>query len=907
MSIVIESVTLDGIKSYGEKTTVDLGEGVTAILGDNGAGKSTIQEAVGYALFDSHPFSKQDRLVREGESSGEIGVTFTNRTSGAQYTVRRWAGRSKYEVLDGNGDNLSLDGTSEIKGWLCEQLGVDDPGDLSELWERSVGVAQTDFLADFTKTETERVDTFDPLFDIERYREAYKSLGGLDEEFDGDIQEHRDEIIGLDARLEEFPDVEERVEEHEATIAELADEIAALAGTIEELDSEREQLEGIEDDLDDAEQELATLEETKIPAQEESLETAKEHRDGARTAGETLAAVREEYERHESAQERLDELEERRNERDEIDDERTDLGGEIDLLKHRVADARDDLRAAEAAREQVRELEPEKERYEELQEEVSQLEDDAERRDEIEDELGDVDDEIEELRAEATALESSIEEAEAQREEAETLAARQDERQDLLAERKSLEAEREELREQNEELQAIEIGGESAVSCPTCDQPVTADHRESVLERNRERIEDLTEERLPAIEVKIEAVEERIEAAREAKEATDRIPQLEREHDSIEEKVADLEAEKSEYETERDELEEQLDELPDKRETVAELDGVAEAYHTAKATIESADGVEETLREARRDLGERLVAYRELNDELDEFDGLDREIETTKETIAETEEPHRTYIQHEPVAESLDERQAAVDEEGETLARLRADRKEAEGRVVELDEAFDAARLDEIEEELSERRTTRAKREQQRENREGDLAEARERLDELEAKRERKAALEAEMTELERDREFARWARDSLQQGAEDLRDLTTSEIGDRANDIYQALRAAPTETLVWDRTYNLRVRVRGQNKPFDTLSGGEKMAAALSVRLAILERLAAVGMAFLDEPTANLDEHKKRNLVDQLEEFDRLNQLLVVSHDRTFESMTERAIELEKDEDREMTRVVSD
>ncbi|GAA0449426.1 SMC family ATPase [Halococcus dombrowskii] len=907
MSIVIESVTLDDIKSYGEETTVDLGAGVTAILGDNGAGKSTIQEAVGYALFDSHPFSKQDRLVREGESSGEIAVMFTNRTSGAQYTVRRWAGRSKYEVLDGSGDNLSLDGTSEIKGWLCKQLGVDEPDDLSEVWERSVGVAQTDFLADFTKTETERIDTFDPLFDIERYREAYKSLGGLDEEFDGDIQDHRDEIIGLDARLEELPDVEERVEEHEATIAELADEIEALRGTIEELDSERERLEGVEDELDDAEQELATLEEMKIPAQEESLETAKEHRDEARTAGETLAAVREEYERHESAQERLDELEERRAERDEIDDERTDLGGEIDLLKHRVADAREDLSAAEAARERVHELEPEKERYEELQEEVSQLEDDAERRDEIEDELGDVDDEIEELRAEATALESSIEEAEAQREEAETLAARQDERQDLLAERKSLEAEHEELREQNEELRAIEIGGESAVSCPTCDQPVTADHRESVLERNHERIEALTEERLPAIEEEIAAVEERIEAAREAKEATDRIPQLEREHESVEEEIADLVAEKSEYEDERDELEGRLDELPDKREAVAELDGVAEQYHTAKATIESADGIEATLREARSDLGERLVAYRELDDELDEFDGLDREIETTKETIAETEEPHRTYIQHEPVAESLDERQAAVDEEGEALARLRAERKEAERRVVELDEAFDAARLDEIEEELSERKTTRARREQQRENREGDLAEARERLDELEAKRERKTALEAEMTELERDREFARWARDSLQQGAEDLRDLTTSEIGDRANDIYQALRAAPTETLVWDRTYNLRVRVRGQNKPFDTLSGGEKMAAALSVRLAILERLAAVGMAFLDEPTANLDEHKKRNLVDQLEEFDRLNQLLVVSHDRTFESMTERAIELEKDEDREMTRVVSD
>ena len=92
MSIVIESVTLDGIKSYGEETTIDLGAGVTAILGDNGAGKSTIQEAVGYALFDSHPFSNQERLVRDGESAGEITVTFTNRATDEEYTVRRSRG-----------------------------------------------------------------------------------------------------------------------------------------------------------------------------------------------------------------------------------------------------------------------------------------------------------------------------------------------------------------------------------------------------------------------------------------------------------------------------------------------------------------------------------------------------------------------------------------------------------------------------------------------------------------------------------------------------------------------------------------------------------------------------------------------------------------------------------------------
>jgi len=175
------------------------------------------------------------------------------------------------------------------------------------------------------------------------------------------------------------------------------------------------------------------------------------------------------------------------------------------------------------------------------------------------------------------------------------------------------------------------------------------------------------------------------------------------------------------------------------------------------------------------------------------------------------------------------------------------------------------------------------------------LSDARSELDDLYEKQSEKEALDAEIAEIERDKRFAGWSRNTLQQGAADLRELITTEIGHRANEVFQQLRGNPTETLVWDKTYNLRVRVKGQDKPFDSLSGGEKMAAALAVRLAILERLASVGMAFLDEPTANLDTEKKQNLVNQLESLEGLGQLTVVSHDRTFEAMTERAVVLEK------------
>ena len=72
-------------------------------------------------------------------------------------------------------------------------------------------------------------------------------------------------------------------------------------------------------------------------------------------------------------------------------------------------------------------------------------------------------------------------------------------------------------------------------------------------------------------------------------------------------------------------------------------------------------------------------------------------------------------------------------------------------------------------------------------------------------------------------------------------------------------------------------------------------MAAALAVRLAILEQISGLGVAFLDEPTANLDQDKKANLVSQLNKLDTFEQLTVISHDATFDSMTDYSITIEK------------
>ncbi len=907
MSIQIDQVTLKNIKSYADETTITIGSGVTAILGDNGSGKSTIQEAIGYALFDTHPFQNQDRLVRDGESSGRIEVTFTVRETGGTYTVCRQAGGGTYEVLDENGDLLSLDTAGEVKEWVCTRLSIDTPDDLSDVWERSVGVPQTDFISDFTQTETDRIDTFDPLFDIERYREAYSSLSGLEDEFEEEIGELEGDITRLEERLEDLPEAKRDVANYEDQVEDLNNEIASLTDEIDDLEEEKDDLESLQANLDDARQELTRIEEDRIPAQKTTLSNAKDRREKAQKAKELLEEVTDDHERHLEAQKRLDKLEEEREKRDDLNSRLTEFSGDIDRVRDEISRLEEDKHEAEAAHNRVAELEPKKERYESLEAEIGNLHEKQERVEKIDERIDDIADEIDRLETNSEELREEIEEATDRREEANRLTKLQEQRQELVAKKQSLKNERQTCREQNEELRAIELGEASEVSCPTCDQPVTSEHRESVLEENEGRIEKITNTEIPTVESEISTLDDDIESAREAKEAVNQIPQLEEQLGSVTTEISDLRTNREELEAEREKLTDAIGDLPEKKTERDELDGVVDEYHTAKAKATDIDEIEATLRDVRRTLGERLLEYQRIRDDLAEFDELDTEISDAGTIIEETEDAHETYIRKEDDAAELPERQEEVKAKRNKLESLREERDNVEETVEDLQSEFDPESLATIESELRKLRSDRSKAEGKLEDRKSDLQDSRDELDDLKEKQDRKQSLETEIEEVRRDQEFARWVRNSLQQGAEDLRDLVTSEIGDRANTIYQQLRGNPTETLVWDKTYNLRVRVRGQNKPFDTLSGGEKMAAALSVRLSVLEQIASVGVAFLDEPTANLDQQKKQNLVAQLKDLDELNQLFVVSHDRTFESMTERTVELNKDEDREVSQVVSE
>ena len=72
-------------------------------------------------------------------------------------------------------------------------------------------------------------------------------------------------------------------------------------------------------------------------------------------------------------------------------------------------------------------------------------------------------------------------------------------------------------------------------------------------------------------------------------------------------------------------------------------------------------------------------------------------------------------------------------------------------------------------------------------------------------------------------------------------------------------------------------------------------MGAALAIRLALLQTISNVRLAFLDEPTAHMDATRRVNLAAQIQNLRSFDQLVVISHDDSFDTLFGHVVHLAK------------
>jgi exonuclease SbcC len=141
-----------------------------------------------------------------------------------------------------------------------------------------------------------------------------------------------------------------------------------------------------------------------------------------------------------------------------------------------------------------------------------------------------------------------------------------------------------------------------------------------------------------------------------------------------------------------------------------------------------------------------------------------------------------------------------------------------------------------------------------------------------------------EKYKLERVAETTDFIRDTLRKAAPEVAKSYLYSISKEANEIFREVAGSAEHTLRWTEDYEIMLEESGHERPFINLSGGEQMAAALSIRLALLKQLSDVRIAFFDEPTTNLDSERRERLAQQIGQIRNFDQLFVISHDDTFD-----------------------
>ncbi|WP_138006922.1 DNA double-strand break repair ATPase Rad50 [Halalkalirubrum salinum] len=862
---------VEHFKPYGEGT-IKLRDGVTVIHGVNGSGKSSLLEAVFFALYGSKALDGTlNDVMTNGADESTIELGFVH--NGDEYEIRRELKRSGDRVSTRTcvleGPDVSIDGARDVREFVTELLRMD-----AEAFVNCAYVQQGEVNKLINATPAQRQRMIDDLLQLgvlEMYRNragqarlgvedvrlnAEGALEAVEEQIES--KENDDPYSRLNAIESKINDVDKRIEHYETQRSEAESTRDEADTTLSAYEEQRERLESIEESIAEIESDIA--------------ETAAERE----TLQEKIVEAREQI--------------------GEIDDQIDEICASLDIeatdpasINNYRTDLEDKKAECESDREEAT---VEKTAFENqanaLEEKAERLRKEAQRQET----------EAEQLESQAQALAEQIQEREAKRtgliDEQETLRERFDEtpvaygeastyletqqstRQELVTERAELNASIDALRSDIEEAEALREAGK----CPECGQPVEESPHVDRIEEDRAELENKLEAR-ESLEEQITTTEETIETAETLVEAESRIDEIDRTVELLDERLEEM------RETQRD----NQDEAATKRETVEERRSEAESI--------AADATQKREDAAAAD--ERIEAIGDRLDNIDaELDRIDR-VESLRDDRAAIEE------QREWLHEKREALKSRNDERREWLTARRTERDELKDSVD--DAAIEVARerkqkaVDYIKQVTAELESLAERRDDLTDTRGAIRAD----IEQLESLRDRQEALSARLDALNSLTEETTAIESLYGELRASLRQQNVDTLERMLNEIFELVYANDAYSHIeLDGDYELSVFQKdGDRLDPEQLSGGERALFNLSLRCAIY-RLLAEGIdgaaptppLILDEPTVFLDTGHVSRLVDLVAEMRGfgVSQILIVSHDDELIAAADDLVTVEKD-----------
>ncbi|HEX8888468.1 MAG TPA: SMC family ATPase [Pyrinomonadaceae bacterium] len=1010
----VTRVELENIKSY-DRAEFNFERGITAITGENGAGKTTILEAIAWTLFDMLDYRKED-FLRRGAKRGSVRVSFISDLDERLYTVYRDTGTGYYVYDNGLGIRIA-EKKADVSAMLRKLLGIEPGTDLESLFRSAIGVPQGTFTADFLRPATQRKAAFDKLLKVEEYRDGAEKLRDTVNLINEKTAEIKGRIAGAESQLarydelvEEHRSVASRAQELQTELDKLQREIASRDESIKMMD---EQLRRVEES-----RALRDRREVEHEAALNRLPALRSERDAAERALERKNAAEADYNSYIAADNLLRELETERAARDQLRAEKASIEGLLVSSKAHVLRLMEDVERAREASVALHALEPEVSEQEALERERERLRDLRARAMSERARLQKIDAELDALRKQHAQTKERVKEAERGEGAQERVARLENERLDaettlsnlekaatshrhLANQRKETERETERLRREvsahEREVAELEKYSAKAATAPQLtkrESELTEQlarlraeiehdekfHREVknglcpiLSERclnigEGQTLEDYFKGQFASNTAQLKSIEREranigvaVKEAREAEKYLARIESARRQMETerallrereaalahINQEIAALPASGRERLNQLRATLSGIDgslitereaallyaELKPQQERLKEIEREGKAKRDERASVAAAADALPALEKEISELEQRLVALndprgrasllrkeaaseaarvtelagaqdaqraleeqaRVMASKLEPYSALDSRWEEAQRERQRTSGAHREYLASEALAATLPARADELLKAEESASRA-AREAEAARETYEV-----AAKAYHREEHDAERAHLSTARESSAAT-SAKLEEAQKSAVYLEAEIARLGEVRAAMREQFRDKErleelneTTEFIRDTLKQAGPIVTESYLYNISIEANQLFREITGEAGRALRWSRDYEILLEEEGHERSFQNLSGGEQMAAALSIRLALLKQLSDIRLAFFDEPTVNMDAERRERLAQQIGQVHDFDQLFVISHDDTFEENVDHILHIDR------------
>lgn len=938
----IKKVELTNVKCYAN-AEFDFENGINFISGMNGAGKTSIIESIGFALFD-YKIGKSGfttYFIKRGEKKAVVRIMFEDKESKTYIVERKISisSNNSWIVKDIEKEEEIVSGELDVTNWLKDHLGFYREDNIAQIYENIISVPQGMFTSAFLDTVQARKNKFDPIFNLEIYRTIYKNTSSLDTGLKSKKLNYENEVKIINAKIDIFKN-------DKTEYTNLKKEVSTKKQEKKNIEKEYKDIDKIYEEKSNIKRDIAKLEGSiqistvKLENINNNIESYTNELNLAKQAKKILDANKQGYENYIQAEKQQKEFKVKKKEFDSINENKKSLliningcNKTIELKSENKNELKETIKLLEKEVISIDEKIQNKDK--ELSEKLLKLEEDRRNIEELQEKERMLEEQKRVIEKNELLIQGNLDNIK-------RLEKTIVNEKELLEKKKALEESinaRNDVEKQigriEEELSKLFAKLEQAKESKKIAKDGVCPYLKSECINVKGKTEKEYDIEIEQLESKILNIKkEKLAKEKQEKEIIKAEAELKNLLNKIEEmnqakiEVIELEKKNGEIKETNKQLEGKIIEslskigLTKKEEfkkynqnKQLEFNKKDTEYNVLKTKLEGIkkernqkndellknnnllNKIETEIQEENSNIQNYKEKIEILENKLKEYDTIENDIEENEKRLQNNKVAYETYMQNKEIANKLENTRKVIEECKIEQEKLQKVLQESKIKLQNLNNEYSEEELKKIEKNRSELKDNLIKVNIEIEKSEERIGALKEHVEELKRMQEKVKDVNINIVKYQKAIEYLAKIRQIIKQAPEDIAQILIQKVNRKATEIYSKI-ANDNTRLEWREGYEVILvdSIEGKiiEKEFKQLSGGEQMSAALAIRISMLEILTNLKIGILDEPTVNMDIGRRQRLAEIIESIGGVFiQLFVVSHDDTFNAITENTIQL--------------